>query len=98
MPTTARNGHSSRRLSGANQLLKRLQRLVTSAEVTGQDIRNLRKALGLSARQLAEILKVSRMTIVRAESGVPSRALILYIERALADGSLKLSDRKVDPE
>jgi DNA-binding XRE family transcriptional regulator len=98
MPTPARKGHSRCPLLTANQLLKRVRHLVTSPDVTGKEVRDLRKSLGYSTRRFSEILKVSRMTIVRAERGTPSRALILYIERALADGSLKLSDRKVDPE
>ena len=66
--------------------------------MTGKDVRALRESLGLSQRTFAKILKVSNMTISRAEGGSPSRALVLFIERALVDGSLKLSDRKIKPE
>lgn len=67
-------------------------------EMTGHDVKALRESLGLSRREFAKALKVSHMMIYRAEAGSPSRALVLYIERALADGSLKLSDRKIKPE
>jgi DNA-binding transcriptional regulator YiaG len=88
-----------KRLSSKNAVLQRVKQLVTSAKetMTGRDIKDLRNALGLSQRKLAEILKVSPMTIVRAERTGPSRALVMYIERALSEGALKLSDRKVDP-
>jgi DNA-binding transcriptional regulator YiaG len=66
--------------------------------MTGHDVKALREALGLSQRQFAKILKVSNMMIHRGENGTPSRTLILLIERALANGSLKLSDRKIDPQ
>jgi DNA-binding transcriptional regulator YiaG len=66
--------------------------------MTGADIKKLREALGLSQRGLARILRVSNMTISRSEVEGPSRALVLIIERALADGSLKLSNRKIKPE
>jgi DNA-binding transcriptional regulator YiaG len=92
-------GPHPKRLSSKNAVLQRVKQLVTSAKetMTGRDIKDLRNALGLSQRKLAEILNVSPMTIVRAERTGPSRALVLYIERALSEGSLKLSDRKVDP-
>ena len=83
----------------SNRVLQRLKQLVTSAKkMTGQDIKNIRSALGLSQAKFAKALKVSRMMIYRAERGVPSRALIAYIERALVDGSLKVSERKLEPE
>ena len=94
-----RKGERHRPSFEANQVLQRLKRLVTSLEsMTGQDIKNIRSALGLSQAKFAKALKVSRMMIYRAERGVPSRALIAYIERALTDGSLKVSERKLDPE
>jgi DNA-binding transcriptional regulator YiaG len=98
MPIPKRKESETNRAISKNAVLQRIKRLVTSADITGSDIKKLREALGISQRRLAEILRVSAMTIVRAERGAPSRALILYIERALSDGSLKLSDRKVDPE
>jgi DNA-binding transcriptional regulator YiaG len=66
--------------------------------MTKEDVLALRKALGLSQRQFAKILKTSDMSIARAEKNGPSRQLVLLIERALANGELKLSDRKIDPE
>ena len=94
-----RKGERHRPCFEANQVLQRLKRLVTSPEsMTGQDIKNIRSALGLSQAKFAKALKVSRMMIYRAERGVPSRALIAYIEQGFADGSLKVSERKLDPE
>ena len=66
--------------------------------MTGGDVKKLREALGLSQRAFAKLLDVSYTTIQNAEGGKPSRTLILLIERALADGSLKISERKIKPE
>ena len=66
--------------------------------VTGDQIRKLREGLGLSKKKFADILKVSDMMIVRAERGKPSRALVLYIEKALEEGLLKPFDRKKKSE
>lgn len=67
-------------------------------DVTKEDFRALREALGLSQREMAEVLGVTQMTIWRSERDGPSRATIAYLERALAQGRLKLSDRKAEPE
>ena len=72
--------------------------LDTSLEMTGDDVRKLREALGLSQRAMGRILGVSNMTIKRGEVRGPSRELVLLIERALKDGSLKLSADKAKPE
>ena len=66
--------------------------------MTAKEVRSLRKALGLTQKQLGEILGVSRVTIVNAEKDGPSKALLAYIDRALAQGKLSLSDRKIKPE
>ena len=79
-------------------MFENIETLQYMPEMTGADVKKLRESLGLSQRKLAKILKVSNMTISRSEVEGPSRALVLYIERALADGSLKLSDRKIKPE
>ena len=66
--------------------------------MTGADVKKLREALGLTLRDMATILGVSHSTIQRGESRGPTRELVLIIERALADGSLKLSGDKAKPE
>ena len=66
--------------------------------MTKEEVITLRKMTGLSQREFAKILKTSDMAISRAETKRPSRQLVLLIERALANGELKLSARKVDPE
>jgi transcriptional regulator with XRE-family HTH domain len=66
--------------------------------VTGHDVKNLRTALGWTTREFAKALGVSHMMVHRGEKGKPSRTLILLIERGLADGTLKLSNRKIKPE
>jgi len=67
-------------------------------EMTGADVKKLRESLGLSQRQFAKQLRVSNMMIQRGEAKTPSRTLVLLIERALAEGSLKMSRRKIEPE
>jgi DNA-binding transcriptional regulator YiaG len=67
-------------------------------EMTAAELRQLREKCGLSQRAFAKILKVSHMMINRAEEDGPSRALILYIERAFEDGSLKFVDQDIKPE
>jgi DNA-binding transcriptional regulator YiaG len=81
----------------ANKLIERSETVCYIVEMTGDQIRKLREGLGLSKRQFAKILKVSNMMIVRAERGTPSRALSLYIEKALEEGLFKPSDRKSKP-
>ena len=66
--------------------------------MTGADVKKLRESLGLSQRQFAKQLRVSNMMIQRGEAKTPSRTLVLLIERALAEGSLKMSRRKIEPE
>ena len=70
----------------------------TRLRMTAEDVRKLREALGLSLREMATILDVAHTTIQRAESRGPTREVVLLIQRALADGSLKLSDEKGKPE
>ena len=67
-------------------------------EVTARELKNLRELLGMSQREFAKILKVSHMTVQRGELRGPSRTLVLLIERALADGTLRLSKSKSEPE
>ena len=78
--------------------LKSSERFVTWAKVTAKELKNLRELLGMSQRDFAKILKVSHMTVQRGELRGPSRTLVLLIERALADGTLRLSKSKSEPE
>ena len=62
--------------------------------MTGKELRDLRLALKLSQRQLAQILGVTRVTITRAERDKPSRMVQSFIDRALRAGELRLPDEK----
>jgi transcriptional regulator with XRE-family HTH domain len=64
--------------------------------MTAQDVKALRTSLGLTQDEFAEILQVSRMTVIRAEAGKPSRALVNYIENALGRGLLRLTSQKLN--
>lgn len=66
--------------------------------MTGSDFKALRRSLGLSQREMGEILGVSWMTVLRAEQRGPTKALLAYLERALAKGKLRISDKKTEPE
>ena len=49
-------------------------------------------------KELAKILGVTPLTILRAERTKPSRALISYLDRALAKGQIQISEDKSRPE
>lgn len=66
--------------------------------MTGKELRNLRKALGLTQAQLADILGVKTVTIWRAEARKPSRMLLSYLHLAMAKGLLRPTDKKSEPE
>jgi len=79
-------------------LIARLLLVGAVKDVTKEEFKALREALGLSQREMAKILGVTQMTIWRAEQDGPKRALIAYLENALAKGHLRLSDKKAKPE
>jgi DNA-binding XRE family transcriptional regulator len=79
-------------------LIARLLLVNAPKDVTKEEFKALREALGLSRREMAEILGVSEMTIWRAENHGPNRPTIAYLESALAKGHLRLSDKKARPE
>jgi len=66
--------------------------------MTGKELRALRESLGITQQELADILQVTRVTISIAERGKPSRALVLYVAHAQANGLLKVSDRKLSKD
>jgi DNA-binding XRE family transcriptional regulator len=82
-----------------NPWFTRLKRFVTGPEtMTGQELRALRKAVGLTQKELAKILGVTPLTIIRAERTKPSRAVISYLDRAMAKGLIQISEKKSLPE
>jgi len=87
--------------SGTDRVSKAAQRSILSAELlikellasyredmTASEFRQLRRALGLSQKRLAEILGVTRATVNRAERLGPSRFLEAYLDRALRAGEI----------
>ena len=57
------------------------------APMTGDELRQFRKSLNLSQASFAKILKVSRVTIARAEKmKTLSRIMSLSLDHALRDG------------
>jgi transcriptional regulator with XRE-family HTH domain len=65
--------------------------------MTGKELRNLRKARGLTQAELAEILGVTTLTIWRAEKRKPSRMLLAYLHLAMSKGLLTPSNGKINP-
>jgi transcriptional regulator with XRE-family HTH domain len=77
------------------QGLKPMTHSDTRREVDGKQLRALRESLGMSQKQLAELLGVQRVTITRAEGteerpSKPSRLLQSLLDQALARGVLKI--------
>jgi transcriptional regulator with XRE-family HTH domain len=58
--------------------------------MTGKELQKFREAFGLSRRELAEKLGVTRMTIWRGEKIHPSRLLQSLLDQALARGQLQI--------
>jgi transcriptional regulator with XRE-family HTH domain len=58
--------------------------------MTGTELRQLRQVLGLTQKELAQLLGVQRVTITRAEGSKPSRLLQSFLDLALARGQLKI--------
>src|SRR6516162_4883151 len=63
-------------------------------KMTGEQLKNLRKSLGLTQRELAEILGVTPLTVIRSEKKSPSRMVQSFIDRALRAGELTFSVRE----
>jgi len=78
-----------------------LARNVNSAyierEMTGDELKAIRIAAGLTQEELAGVLKVTRVTVSNAERGKPSRALALYVEHARSKGLLQPAPINIDP-
>ena len=63
---------------------------IVSREMTGEELRNLRKLLKLTQGEFAARLGISRITIIRSEMGNPSREIQALIYRAFKTGALPL--------
>ena len=63
--------------------------------MTGSELRQLRQSLNLSQREFAQILGVTRVTVTNAENKRPSKALVAYVDQALAAGRLKRREQVV---
>jgi transcriptional regulator with XRE-family HTH domain len=63
--------------------------------MTAEEFKALRTSLGLSQRDMAKILGVVHMTILRAEQRGPSREVESLVELALSKGLLRIK-RKGD--
>src|SRR5690348_17085598 len=64
--------------------------LATSAPMTAEEFKALRKSLGLSQTDMARILGVVVLTVKRAEKRGPTRELEALLEVALAKGQLRI--------
>lgn len=71
---------------------------VTAVEMTAEEFKNLRVALGISQRKFAKILGVAHMTIIRAEQRGPTRALESYLQLALQKGLLNIAEKTSKPD
>jgi transcriptional regulator with XRE-family HTH domain len=65
--------------------------MLQGRKMTGEQLKNLRKTLGLTQKELAEILGVTPLTIIRSEKSGPSRMVQSFIDRALRAGEIGLS-------
>ena len=68
--------------------------ILRAREMTGEELKNLRKTLGLTQRELAEILGVTSLTVIRSEKKGPSRMVQSFLDRALRAGELTFSVRE----
>ena len=66
--------------------------------MTGKEFKAIRTSFGLTQEQLAEILDVTRLTIINSERRGPSKAILSYLQVALAKGRLQISEKKEKPE
>jgi transcriptional regulator with XRE-family HTH domain len=65
--------------------------ILNARKMTGEQLKNLRKSLELTQKELAVILGVTPLTIIRSEKNGPSRMVQSFIDRALRAGELGLS-------
>jgi DNA-binding XRE family transcriptional regulator len=63
--------------------------------MTGEELKNLRKTLRLTQEQLAQVLGITRVTVIRSEKEGPSRMVQSFIDAALRAGKLGLSAREL---
>jgi DNA-binding transcriptional regulator YiaG len=62
--------------------------------MTGSELKNFRKALGLSQRSFGQIIRVSRATIARAERMQKlTRIVSLSLDQALRDGKIRMKTK-----
>ena len=66
--------------------------------MTGKEFKAIRTSFGLTQEQLAEVLDVTRLTIINSERRGPSKAVLSYLQVALAKGRLQISEKKEKPE
>jgi DNA-binding XRE family transcriptional regulator len=72
-------------------------RFVTSAPMTAEEFKALRTSLGLSQRELAKILGVVHVTIIRAEKRGPTREVESLLALALSQGRLQIKPKDEKP-
>jgi transcriptional regulator with XRE-family HTH domain len=65
--------------------------ILRARKMTGEQLRNLRDALGLTQQQLADVLGVTVITIIRSEKGQPSEMVQKYLDLALRRGDLGIA-------
>ena len=70
---------------------------VTSAPMTAEEFKALRTSLGLSQRELAKILGVVHVTIIRAEKRGPTREVESLLALALSQGRLQIKPKDEKP-
>lgn len=101
LPMALRRGKNSNTVIShrSNPWLQRLKRFATGkSTMTNVEFSAIRKSCGITQKEMAKILGVSIITIIRAEKTGPSRAVISYLDRALSQGRIKISDKKSSRE
>ena len=75
--------------------MSRILATLLARKMTGEELKNLRKTLRLTQEELAEILGVTRVTLIRSEKEGPSRMVQSFIDAALRAGKLGLSSSEL---
>ena len=74
--------------------VEKVKQAYPSPVMSGSELKNFRKALGLSQRSFGQIIRVSRATIARAETRQKlSRIVSLSLDQALRDGKLRMKTK-----
>ena len=74
--------------------VEKVKQAYPSPVMSGSELKNFRKALGLSQRSFGQIIRVSRATIARAERMQKlTRIVSLSLDQALRDGKIRMKTK-----